>query len=71
MIWLDDSGKIVIRTHIDANNANEIQEMKKTVLNLLATQDQDFYDRNENFWAFELVKLLEPEPEQICLEKQL
>jgi hypothetical protein len=68
MIWLDDNGKIVIRTDIDVNNACNIQEMKKTVLTLLATQDPDFYDRDENYWAFELIKLLEPEPDQICLK---
>lgn len=71
MIWLDDNGNIVIRTDITKNNVNEIVEMKKSVLNLLNTQMTDFIDRDENYWAFELVKLLEPEPEQICLEKQL
>ena len=44
--------------------------MKKTVLDLLATQNKDFHNPDENFWAFELVKLLEPEPEQICLKKE-
>jgi hypothetical protein len=68
MIWLDDNGNIVIKTDITKDNVNEIQEMKKTVLFLLATQDPNFYDRDENYWAFELVKLLEPEPEQICLK---
>lgn len=69
MIWLDDNGNIVIRTDITKNNLNEIVEMKKSVLNLLNTQMPDFMDRDENYWAFELVKLLEPEPEQICLQK--
>jgi hypothetical protein len=68
MIWLDDNGNIVIKTDITKKNVNEIQEMKKTVLSLLATQDPNFYDRDENYWAFELIKLLEPEPEQICLK---
>lgn len=68
MIWLDDNGNIVIRTDITKNNVNEIVEMKKSVLNLLNTQMTDFVDRDENYWAFELVKLLEPEPEQICLK---
>ena len=69
MIWLDDNGKIIIRTNIEARNVNELQSMKQTVLDLLATQDENFHDRNSNYWAFELVKLLEPEPEQICLHK--
>lgn len=69
MIWLDDNGNIVIRTDITKKNINEIVEMKKSVLNLLNTQMPDFIDRDENYWAFELVKLLEPEPEQICLQK--
>lgn len=68
MIWLDDNGNIVIRTDITKNNVNEIVEMKKSVLNLLNTQMPNFIDRDENYWAFELVKLLEPEPEQICLK---
>lgn len=69
MIWLDDDGNIVIRTGITKNNVNEIVEMRRSVLNLLNTQMPDFIDRDENYWAFELVKLLEPEPEQICLHK--
>ena len=69
MIWLDDNGTIVIKTDIDKNNVDTIIEMKKSVLNLLNTQMPDFIDREENYWAFELVKLLEPEPEQICLQK--
>ena len=69
MIWLDDNGKIVIRTEININNLDQIVGMKKSVLNLLNTQIPDFIDRDENYWAFELVKLLEPEPEQICLKK--
>ena len=69
MIWLDDNGNIVIRTDITKKNVNEIVEMKKSVLNLLNTQMPDFIDRDENYWAFELVKLLEPEPEQICFHK--
>ena len=69
MIWLDNDGKIVIRTEIDKNNVDAIIEMKKSVLNLLNTQMPDFIDREENYWAFELVKLLEPEPEQICLQQ--
>lgn len=70
MIWLDDNGNIVIRTEIKAKDVHEIHHMKKTVLDLLATQNKDFHDPDENFWAFELVKLLEPEPEQICLKKE-
>lgn len=70
MIWLDDNGNIVIRTEIPANEVYELHEMKKSVLNLLSTQDSDFYDRNANFWAFRLVELLEPEHEQICLKKE-
>ena len=70
MIWLDNSGKIVIRTEIDENNLYELHQMKRTVLELLATQDQDFHDRNSNYWAFRLVELLEPDPDQICLQKQ-
>ena len=69
MIWLDDNDNIVIRTDITKNNINEIVEMKKSVLNLLNTQMPDFIDREENYWAFELVKLLEPEAEQICFRK--
>jgi hypothetical protein len=68
MIWLDENGNIVIKTDISKNNINEIVEMKKSVLNLLNTQMPDFIDRDDNYWAFELVKLLEPEPEQICLK---
>lgn len=69
MIWLDDNGNIVIKTEITKNNVDTIVEMKKSVLNLLNTQMPDFIDREENYWAFELVKLLEPEPEQICLKQ--
>jgi hypothetical protein len=69
MIWLDDNGNIVIKTDITKKNVNEIVEMKKSVLNLLNTQMPDFIDRDENYWAFELIKLLEPEPEQICLKQ--
>ena len=69
MIWLDDKGKIVILTDIDKKDLYEISQMKRTVLDLLSTQDKDFHDRDTNYWAFELVKLLEPEPEQICVEK--
>ena len=43
--------------------------LKKSVLNLLNTQMPEFIDKEENFWAFELVKLLEPTPEQICLKE--
>lgn len=68
MICLDDNGNIVIKTDISKNNVNEIVEMKKSVLNLLNTQMPDFIDRDDNYWAFELVKLIEPEPEQICLK---
>jgi hypothetical protein len=70
MIWLDDNGKIVIRTEIEAKNVYELHSMKRTVLELLATQNKDFHDPDENYWAFELVKLLEPEPEQICLQNK-
>jgi hypothetical protein len=70
MIWLDDNGKIVIRTEIEADNVCEIHLMKQTVLNLLSTQDDNFRDRQESYWAFELVKLLEPSPEQICLKQE-
>ena len=69
MIWLDDEGNIVIRTGIHKKDIYEIMAMKKSVLGLLETQHPDFHDRDENYWAFELVKLLEPEPEQICLNK--
>ena len=69
MIWLDEKGKVVILTDIDKKNLYEISKMKSTVLDLIATQDTDFHDRDASYWAFELVKLLEPEPEQICLEK--
>jgi hypothetical protein len=69
MIWLDDNGKIVIRTNLEKNEMNEIVEMKRSVLNLLASQDEHFANRDENYWAFQLVQLLEPEPEQICLQK--
>ena len=68
MIWLDDNGNIVIKTDIAKNNIYEVLEMKKSVLNLLNTQMPDFIDREENYWAFELVKLLEPEHEQVCLK---
>ncbi len=68
MIWLDDNGKIVIRTDIAAKDIYEIVHMKQTVLDLLATQNKDFRDSDDNYWAFELVKLLEPEPDQICLK---
>ncbi len=70
MIWLDDDGNIVIRTDIKAEDIYEIDAMKKTVLDLLATQEPDFHNRDSNYWAFELIKLLEPEPEQICLKKK-
>ena len=65
MICVDNSGKIVIRTDIEVRDINEIQCMKKSVLRLLATQNKDFHDPEENFWAFELVELLEPKTEQI------
>jgi hypothetical protein len=42
--------------------------MKKSVLNLLSTQMADFTDREDNYWAFELVKLLEPSEYQICFK---
>lgn len=70
MIWLDDKGNIVIRTEIKAKDVYELHQMKQTVLELLATQDENFRDRDRSYWAFELVKLLEPEPEQICLKKE-
>ena len=70
MIWLDDKGNIVIRTEIKEKDVYELQQMKQTVLELLATQDENFRDRDRSYWAFELVKLLEPEPEQICLKKE-
>ena len=69
MIWLDDNGNIIIKTEINKNNLDTIVEMKKSVLNLLNTQMPDFIDREENYWAFELVKLLEPEADQICINK--
>jgi len=65
MICVDNSGKIVIRTDIEVRDINDIQCMKKSVLRLLATQNKDFHDPEENFWAFELVELLEPKTEQI------
>ncbi len=70
MIWLDDKGNIVIRTEIKEKDVYELHQMKQTVLELLATQDENFRDRDRSYWAFELVKLLEPEPEQICLKKE-
>ena len=69
MIWLDDNGNIVIRTQIAKKDIGEIVEMKRSVLNLLSTQDESFANRNENYWAYQLVQLLEPEPDQLCLQK--
>ena len=46
----------------------ELHYMKKSVLKLLATQDTDFHDRDDNYWAFKLVELLEIEPEQINIK---
>lgn len=65
MICVDENGKVVIHTDIEVRNIYEIQCMKKSVLRLLATQNKDFHDPEENFWAFELVELLEPKTEQI------
>lgn len=69
MICVDNSGKIVIRTDIQEKQFFELQCMKKAVLRLLATQDTDFHNKDENYWAFRLVELLEPEEEQIILKK--
>ena len=69
MIWLDDKGEIVIRTQLHCNQIDEIVEMKRSVLNLLNTQSQEFIYREENYWAYRLVQLLEPEADQICLQK--
>ena len=69
MICVDNSGKIVIRTDIQEKQFFELQCMKKAVLRLLATQDTDFHNKAENYWAFRLVELLEPEEEQIILKK--
>lgn len=68
MICLDKNGKVVIHTNIEIKNVYEIQCMKKSVLRLLATQNKDFHDPDENYWAFELVELLEVEPEQINIK---
>ena len=69
MIQLDQDNKIVIKTDIAKKNIYELVEMKKSVLELISTQSEDIIDRSASYWALELVKLLEPEPHQICLEK--
>lgn len=68
MICVDKKGKVVIHTDIEIRRIDEIQCMKKAVLRLLATQNKDFHDPDENYWAFELVNLLEVEPEQINIK---
>jgi hypothetical protein len=68
MIWLDDNGKVVIKTEIPAKDIYEVVEMKKSVLNLMSSQNKDMIDGEENYWAIQLIKLLDPEPEQICLK---
>lgn len=68
MISLTPNGKIVIITDIDASDIYEVQNMKTTVLDLLATQNKEFHDPDNNYWAYELVKLLEPKPDQICIK---
>jgi hypothetical protein len=70
MIWLDDNGKVVIKTDIQAKDIYEVVEMKKSVLSLLSSQDKEMIDGEENYWAIQLIKLLDPEPEQICLKKE-
>jgi hypothetical protein len=69
MLWIDHNGKIVIGTEIEAKNLYEIHFMKQTILELLATQHIDYHDQDKNYWAFELVKILEPQPDQVCLEQ--
>ena len=68
MIWLDDNGTIVIKTDITKNNVYELMRMKNSVLALLETQEAEFADKDENYWAFQLVRLLEPNDDQICLK---
>lgn len=68
MICLDKNSKIVIHTDMPEELIYELHYMKKSVLKLLATQDTDFHDRDDNYWAFKLVELLEIEPEQINIK---
>jgi hypothetical protein len=68
MIALDKNGDIIIITNIKASDISELHNMKQTVLDLLATQNKEFHDPDNNYWGFELVKLLDPKPEQICIK---
>lgn len=69
MIQLDQDNKIVIKTGITEKDAYELFMMKNSVLHLLSHQNEDILDQAENYWAIALVKLLEVEPEQLCLKK--
>jgi hypothetical protein len=69
MILLNAEGNIIINTKMGENEIDNIVEMKRSVLNLLCTQDEHFANRDENYWAYQLVQLLEPESEQICIKK--
>lgn len=69
MIQLDQDNKIVIKTDITEKDAYELFLMKNSVLTLLSHQNDDIMNQAENYWAIELVKLLDVEPEQLCFKK--